>query len=147
EICGIDLTDIKTHEPSSVFVYKVIEAYGGASRFYRDFYIDSVCPLGFVRQNKKGNWVNCNYYDYASLFKATKPFIVKTLRQQIAMGIDPDTVYVLGKKNAKFLRQINAEERLFGAIKVFNHPRYIVQYKSKSMADHVNEYLLKLTGN
>ncbi len=138
--CGIEVNDIKTHEPSSVFVYKVIEAFGGTERFYRQFYIDSVCPLGFVRKNKKGNWVNCNYYDYPSLYKSVKPFIINSLKQQIEMGIDTSVCFSLGKKNATYLKAINAEENLFDRIVTFAHPRYIVQYKRKNMAAYISNY-------
>jgi hypothetical protein len=46
--------DIATHEPSSVFVYEMIKAYGGPKNFYgNDFYISSVSPLGFVMRDTK----------------------------------------------------------------------------------------------
>src|SRR5690554_6390913 len=83
EVCGIDTETFETHEPSSVFVYELIQAFGGPKKFYREFYISSVCPLGFVRQNKKSNWVNCNYYDDPALFEAVKPFIISSLKTQI----------------------------------------------------------------
>jgi len=46
--CGIKYSGKETHEPSSVFVYEVIEAYGGINKFYNDFYINSISPLGFT---------------------------------------------------------------------------------------------------
>ncbi len=53
EICNIKIESVNTHETSSVFVYDVIEKYGGVKKFYNDFYINSICPLGFIRLNKK----------------------------------------------------------------------------------------------
>ncbi len=144
EICNISIDSVKTHEPSSVFVYEVIDKYGGVERFYNDFYINSLSPLGFVQKNKKGNWVNCNFYDYEELFLAMKPFIIETLKTQINFGIETDICYVLGKKNAKYLEKINREEHLFGKLLVVDHPRYIQQYKSKMKDDYVEEYLGKL---
>ena len=88
EECGIETEAIQTHEPSSVFVYDMIRAYGGSEKFYSRYYINSICPLGFIEKNKKGNWVNCNYYDYPELFEASKDFIIATLKEQIAFGID-----------------------------------------------------------
>ena len=67
--CGIPFESFSTHEPSSVFVYEAINAFGGPEKFYREFFIGSVCPLGFV-VNKNGNWVNFNYYDRASFSNA-----------------------------------------------------------------------------
>lgn len=143
--CGLPAPNFNTHEPSSVFVYETIHAFGGVEKFYQHFYINSVCPLGFIRQNKKGNWVNCNYYDYTDLFKALKPFIVSTLKQQIRFGIDTSVCYSLGKKNAKFLTQINKKEKLFEKIIALPHPRYVIQYKFKEKERYIAEYLEKLT--
>jgi hypothetical protein len=141
EVCGIETAAFHTHEPSSVFIYQVIEAFGGPDAFYAAYYINSVCPLGFVRQNQKGNWVNYNYYDDADLFEAVKPFILENLRKQSALGMDTEICYVLGKKNARFLEVLNREQPLFGQIRVLDHPRYIVQYKSKATPAYIGKYL------
>ena len=37
--CAIEYPGKPTHEPSSVFIYDMIRAYGGVAEFYRDFYI------------------------------------------------------------------------------------------------------------
>ena len=50
--CGIIMKSVHTHEVSSVFVYDMIEAYGGVVQFYRDFYINSPFPLAIIRQSK-----------------------------------------------------------------------------------------------
>lgn len=146
EICGIKIESINTYEPSSVYIYDLIHQYGGADKFYNDFYIGAVCPLGFVEKNNKQHWVNCNYYDSLELFEATEHFIIISLKQQIDFGIDTNTCFVLGKKNAKFLQQINNKEKLFRSIVALDHPRYIQQYKSKQKDLYIAEYLSKLAG-
>ena len=145
EICNIKIESITTHEPSSVFIYELIEKYGGTKKFYNDFYINSICPLGFIEQNKKENWINCNYYDYDELFSAMQNFITTSLKRQIGFGIDTNICFVLGKKNAKFLKLINDKEKLFHSIVAFDHPRYIEQYKSKQKDKYITEYLNQLT--
>ncbi len=147
EICGIEIESIKTHEPSSVFIYDLIEKLGGPEKFYSRYYINSVCPLGFIERNGKGNWVNCNYYDYEELFLSLRDFIVSTLKKQIGFGIDTGTCYVLGKKNAKFLSLINREMKFFDTIVALDHPRYIVQYKSTHKQTYIKEYIKALTSN
>ncbi len=142
--CKLTPPSFETHEPSSVFVYDVINAYGGPTSFYKHFYINSVCPLGFIQKNRKEHWVNCNYYDDPKLFKAVKPFILASLQQQIAMGIDTRVCFSLGKKNARFLAEINAEEKLFEKIIALPHPRYVMQYKFKTKTQFVAEYLKEL---
>lgn len=141
EICGIEIGSVKTHEPSSVFIYDLIDKFGGPEKFYGKYYINSVCPLGLIEQNKKGNWINCNYYDYKKLFLALRDFIISSLQNQIGFGIDTTICYVLGKKNAQFLSIINNEMKFFDSIVAFDHPRYIVQYKSKLKADYIDAYL------
>ncbi len=87
EVCGIHLASFKTHEPSSVFVYEVIKAYGGPKPFYRDYFINSMSPLGLLTQNRKGNWVNCNYYDDPALYKKMRPFIIENLKTLVGFGM------------------------------------------------------------
>jgi hypothetical protein len=140
--CQIEVNEFSTHEPSSVFVYEMIRAYGGAEAFYSDFYINSVSPLGFVKLSDKGKELNYNYYDQPDLTEAVTPFILKTLTQQIAMGLDTETVWTMGGgKNYKFLKKFNAQHKLFGRIIPVDHPRYVVQYKNKYMQDYIQKYL------
>lgn len=129
EICDIKIESVVTHEPSSVFIYKLIERFGGPEKFYNDFFISSICPLGFIQQNKKGNWVNCNYYDHEELFNTVRDFMVSGLKTQIGFGIDTRVCFVLGKKNASYLKRINDKDNLFDSITVLDHPRYIEQYR------------------
>jgi len=48
EQCDIPYAGPRAHEPSSVFIYDMIRAFGGPEVFYRQFYISAVCPLGFT---------------------------------------------------------------------------------------------------
>ncbi len=77
EKCGLAYSGEMKHEPSSVFVYEMIDAFGGAIKFYEQFYIHSVCPLGFTNINNKGKAINYNYYDSKELTKAkSKQFYI-----------------------------------------------------------------------
>lgn len=138
--CGLKAGSIQTHEPSSVFIYEVIHAMGGPEQFYSRYYINSVCPLGFVRKNQKGNWVNCNYYDFPELFRAVRPFMIKNLQAQARIAGNASVCYALGKKNAKFLEALNGEAGIFTRIRALDHPRYVVQYKSRLMPEYVANY-------
>src|ERR1700709_1526132 len=77
--CGINYDGKVTHEPSSVFVYEVIHAYGGVKAFYQDIYINSLCPLGFTVVDDKGKEKNYNYYDSLELANAVHGFIVDNI--------------------------------------------------------------------
>lgn len=142
EYCGIDTTLDRKHEPSSEFIYNMITAYGGVAEFYATYYIQSVCPLGFTSLNSKANHINYNYYDLKELYTAVKPFIVQSLRQQIALGLYTDTVVCLGTgKNYEYLSRINDEFQLFKKILPVEHPRFIKQYKAKSEHLYIERYL------
>lgn len=140
DVCSIDVQGASSHEPSSEFIYRMIAACGGAPDFYRKFYINSVCPLGFVASKGKNKWVNYNYYDSPQLYAAVKPFIVQSIRQQIALGCVADEVFSLGKKNAEYLKRINEEYCFFGKVTELPHPRYVVQYRYRFIDDYIEEY-------
>lgn len=144
DVCGIEMKTAYSHEPSSVYLYDVIDQYGGPNAFYNDFYINSPFPLAIIRRNEKNRWVNANYYDDKRLFEALRPFMVATLRNHLQLPIDASKVYVLGKKNATFLAKINAEEKLFGELVILEHPRFIQQYKSREKQDYLLKYLTSL---
>lgn len=139
--CGIQAEGMHTHEPSSVFVYDMIEAYGGAENFYQDFYISSVCPLGFVAV-KDGKEVNYNYYDSKSLERSITPFAISTIKTQIGFGLNTEVCFCLGTgKNFQFVSKLNQQEKFFKKIIPLEHPRYIMQYKSKLKDDYITKYL------
>lgn len=144
EVCGIPMRDFHSNEPSAVFMYKMIERYGGAKAFYGDYYINSISPLGFLVKNDRGNNVNCNYYDHPELLKASQPFMIQSLKQQMSWGLLDKVVIILGKKNAVHFTRINDEHRIFERIEVLDHPRFIVQYRRKKMDNYIEAYLEKL---
>ena len=143
-ICGIKMHSAHTHEISSVFLYDMISEFGGATDFYKQFYINSPFPLAIVRKSKEGNWLNANYYDDKKLFEMVKDYMIATLKQHISLGLDTSEVYILGKKNATFIQKLNKEANLFGNLKVLEHPRYIQQYKSKAKQLYIDKYILTL---
>ena len=140
--CGIRYTGRQTHEPSSVFVYEVIKEYGGPALFYSDFYITSVCPLGFTLTGPTGKEINYNYYDSIELTNAVHDFIVESIRNQIKFGIHTDVCFCFGTgKNEKFLRALNERHGFFKEIIALEHPRYVMQYKSRSRQDYIGKYI------
>ncbi len=138
--CGISNDFDKRKEISSEFVYKLISSMGGADHFYKHFYIGSVCPLGFTKNNK-----NFNYYDSRELMKILKPEISEFLIKQIGLGIKSRNCFCLGQgKNYEFLQMINAEMKLFDNIIPLPHPRWVVQYRRKSMDTIIDDVISKL---
>jgi len=69
--CSISNDWTKKQELSSLFIYEMIEAFGGVTDFYRHYYITAVSPLGFTQHGK-----NLNYYDDKSLQDTIKPFVI-----------------------------------------------------------------------
>ena len=139
--CNISFNGKIAHEPSSVFIYKMINAYGDPDKFYGDFFINSPCPLGFTA-HKNGKDLNYNYYDSPELMNAVKGFMIKSIKDLIALGINTDACICLGTgKNEKILSKMNKEHQFFEKIIAVEHPRFIMQYKSKTMDLYIRKYL------
>jgi hypothetical protein len=140
--CNIAYEGKITHEPSSVFVYEVIQAYGGVNKFYNKFHINSVCPLGFTSVDGKGKEKNYNYYDKKELTGAVRDFTIENIKKQIAIGVHTDTCICLGTgKNEKYLREINDKHHFFNEIIPLEHPRFIMQYKFSSKQSFIDKYI------
>ena len=137
EVCGIDHHHQHKPELSSVFIYQTIQAYGGISKFASDFYITSVCPLGFIRDGK-----NLNYYDDKKLQAALYDLIDTNIRKQMAFGADVQRCICLGEgKNYKFLSALNDKMKFFSEIVPLPHPRWVMQYKRKNMEEYVQNFV------
>lgn len=135
--CDIENKMQQKHELSSLFIYEMIEAYGGVEQFNDQFFLTAVCPLGFVKDGK-----NLNYYDQNDLLSAVENFIVKNIRDQIDLGLKTGKCLCLGEgKNYKYFSKLNEEHGFFGEIIPLAHPRYIMQYKRKSKEKYIGAYL------
>ncbi len=146
EKCGLQIKNFSTHEPSSVFIYDVIAAYGGVKKFCSDFYINSPCPLGFVKANNSGKEVNFNYYDSKDLLSRIEPFLINSIKAHISKGINTEVSFCLGTgKNFKILNKLNQQHQFFKRLIPLEHPRYIMQYKSKFKQQYVNKYIEALS--
>ena len=141
--CALPYSGKNTYEPSSVYIYEMIAGFGGAKAFYEKFYINSVCPLGFTAINDKGKEVNYNYYDSKKLTEAVYDFMVWNIETQISMGVHTDVCFCFGTgQNEKFLKKLNAEKQFFKKIVALEHPRFIMQYKSKTKQAYIDKYLM-----
>jgi hypothetical protein len=135
--CGIPNTFKKQYELSSQFIYQVIDAMGGAKDFYSKFYFTAASPLGFTHGGK-----NINYYDEPALRELVTPFIHSTLREQLTFGAGRrSAICIGGDKNYKFLSRLNDELQLFEEIVPLEHPRFVMQYRRKTLDDYVDKYL------
>ncbi len=140
--CGIENTFQKKAELSSIFVWEFIRAYGGVEAFCHDFYITSLSPLGFVKDGK-----NINYYDDRTLQKTVEPFVVWNIRTQLEFGANRDTALCMGEgQNFAFFQKINAAHGFFREIIPLPHPRWVMQYRRKTMQAFVERYVENLRG-
>ncbi|MCZ2458936.1 MAG: SMUG2 DNA glycosylase family protein [Chitinophagales bacterium] len=144
-VCGIKMHSAHTHEVSSVFLYEMIECFGGPKKFYSKFYINSPFPLAIVRKAKGGIWLNANYYDDKKLFESVKDYMIESLQKHIRLGLDTSEVFILGKKNADFIEILNKEKKLFKKLTILEHPRFIQQYKSKDKQWYIDKYIKALS--
>ena len=139
-ICGIKNDLPKKAELSADFIYTMINQYGGPALFYEDFYFTSVSPLGFTRAGK-----NLNYYDDKKLTERILPFMVDCMQRQLKFGMNTRVAFCLGEgDNYKFLSQVNDQYQFFENIIPLAHPRFIMQYKRKSLHRYVDTYITRL---
>jgi hypothetical protein len=137
EICGIEHPFKQGSELSAEFIYAMIEEFGGAEKFYSQFFIGSVCPLGFVKGGK-----NINYYDDKELQQAVKQFIISSIEKQLSFPVDNSVCLCIGgEKNYKFLSKLNEEHGWFSEIIPLPHPRFIMQYRRKYIPEFIQLYL------
>ena len=148
EKCGLSIPGVKTHETSSVFIYEMIDRYGGPEKFYDDYFISSVSPLGFTKTALSGKEVNYNYYDSRELSEAILEFAVESINKQLLFGIDREICFCLGTgKNFRFLSKLNSEYHFFKRIEPLEHPRFIMQYRLKQKNFYLERYIEKISCN
>jgi hypothetical protein len=139
--CGIKNSFGKRPELSSEFIYSLINSMGGPEHFYSHYFIGAVSPLGFLKDGK-----NFNYYDSKELTKALKPFIIKSLVDQIGCGVNSKKCYCLGQgKNFEYLSMLNDELKLFSQIVPLPHPRWVMQYRRKAKEQILDDTALLLS--
>lgn len=135
--CGIDHSFKMQSELSAEFIYEMIEAYGGTTQFYSDYFISSACPLGLIKSGK-----NINYYDNKELTTALEPFIVEQMNNILDFPFDKSTCYIIGgEKNFKYILKLNEQHQWFENIIPLPHPRFIMQYKRKQKQQFIKIYL------
>ena len=109
----------------------------GPKAFYANYFIGSVCPLGFVKDGK-----NINYYDDKLLQEAVEPFIIDSIERQLLLPVNRDRCLCIGgEKNFRYLSGLNQRFRWFNQIIPLPHPRFIMQYKSKSKQFYIDKYV------
>jgi Uracil DNA glycosylase superfamily len=136
-VCGIKNEFVKKQELSSVFIYSMIEAYGGVEKFYGQFYISATSPLGFIRDGR-----NLNYYDDKTIKQLIEPFVIDCINRQLSWGLYHDICFCIGEgENLKYLQQLNSKHEWFKQIKPISHPRFIMQYKLKQKDIYIQQYI------
>ena len=126
---GISIANFHVNKAASNFLNEVIDEYGGRHKFYHDFYLNFVCPVGICKTSCKGNQVNCNYYENKRVEGILTSFIISVLKTQINFGIDTSVCYCIGSgQNYQELSKINKKWRFFQIIVPLEHPRFITQY-------------------
>jgi hypothetical protein len=139
---GLSVRGFNTFETSSVFMYDMMDKFGGTEKFYSRFYISSVSPLGFTSVSKSGNTINYNYYESKELTEDITEFVVETIYRQLEFGIAREICFCLGTgRNFKFLSGLNSKLNIFGKIIPLEHPRFIMQYRLKQKEEYIARYL------
>ena len=140
EVAGIPNDFKKRQELSSVFVYELIDAWGGPEAFFGTFYITSLSPLGFTKNGR-----NYNYYDDKVIQEAVTPYILDHLRTQLELGISERAAVCMGRgKNSTYFERINDAHGLFDTILTAPHARWVMQYRRRRLQEYIELYLDRL---
>jgi hypothetical protein len=119
-----------------VFIYEFIKLWGGAEKFYRDFFLTAVSPLGFVKNNR-----NFNFYDHPALLRDIKPFLIRSIESQLGFGARSEAAIVLGTGKIKqVFEDFNRECSFFKTVHAVEHPRFIMQYRRRRLGDYLQKY-------
>lgn len=141
EVCQIPNALGTKRELSAEFVWRVIEAFGGARPFFQSVFLTALCPLGFTKQG-----VNYNFYDDPILQASVTPFILHTLQEQIALGLRRDVAVCFGTgKLYKAFEALNRAHGFFERLVALEHPRFIMQYRKHEVPNFVQKYVQTLT--
>ena len=139
---GIFIDNFYINKSSSNFLYDVIEKYGGCEKFYNDFYMNFIFPLGISKISNKGTESNYNYYDIKKFEDKLKNYIVDSIKEILTFNIDTSICYCIGSgKNYEYLLKLNKEYNFFNEIIPLEHPRFIMQYNSKDKDLYLKKYL------
>ncbi|NBC24391.1 MAG: DUF4918 family protein, partial [Bacteroidetes bacterium] len=136
KFCDLNAPGPDREELSAAFIFEVIEAAGGPAKFYKKVFIDSVSPMGYVK-----NGLNYNYYDDKGLFEHLRPRLIEHINALLQRPIQPEIV-LLGKgKNLKYFKKVYP-----GAAKILTlpHPRWVMQYRRKEKGKWIERYLQAL---
>lgn len=141
ENCGIDHSFKMTSELSAEFIYEVVEAYGGAEKFYGKWFLGALSPLGFTKAGK-----NINYYDERLLLQSVTPFIEASIKKQASFNILKDRCLCIGEdKNYRLLSLLNEKHQWFDSIIPLPHPRFVMQYRRKQKDQYILRYIEALS--
>ncbi|MCO6465169.1 MAG: DUF4918 family protein [Bradyrhizobiaceae bacterium] len=124
-------------ELSAEFIGKVIDAYGGPTKFYADVHLGALSPLGFVKDGK-----NINFYDDPSLAKKIVPFIDQAVRTIGSFGLKRSHALLLGSGSLQRYARTYLTDLFDGVTLVaLDHPRFIMQYRRSKIDDYVKQYV------
>ncbi len=70
--------------------------------------------------------------------------VIKSVEAQLDFGINRERCFCLEGKNFEYLTGLNKKEKFFNEIIPLAHPRFIMQYKRKTIDLYIKEYVIKL---
>lgn len=136
ENCGIENNLGKKRELSSRFIYQLANEFGGTKKLFSKVFLTALYPFALIQNGK-----NYNYYDNKSFALQLKKDIIKNISAQISFGARRNFAIILGKKNADHFIPINKEMKFFDKLIILEHPRYIMQYRLKSVEHYIKKYI------
>jgi hypothetical protein len=64
------------------------------------------------------------------------------MRKELTWNISREVCYCMGTgKNAAFFKALNDKEQFFKEVVPLEHPRFVMQYRSKTKDTYIDKYL------
>ena len=115
EFCDIHIEACpNAHEPSSLFVYEVIEAWGGLREFYDKMVHQFHLPAWLCKGRQNGRETNYNYYDSAELTRTALPLLWIAFAARLQWAWKGMYASAWARAKLRFYGQAERRTRLFG---------------------------------
>ncbi len=109
---------------------------GRSKKFYRDFFVTTVFPLGFVKDGR-----NFNFLDHPAFLPVIRPFLIRLIETQLGIGARREAAILLGTgKIRRVLEDLNRECSFFKTVHAVEDPRFIMPYRRRKLRDFLRKY-------
>jgi len=137
--CEIDNDFSQSRELTADFFYRVVDAMGGASTFYRRVFPWAMMP---VTVTKEGNYAN--YYSN-DILEDMKSLVSDNIRWLTSLPANGKLVILGAGENQKVFNGLPGSPFGYNEVVTLPHPRWIMQYNRNKIDAYIEDYVNALS--